>query len=456
MATAPASAEAGTSAAAFDTFRAIDLGKRKSVVIAVSGGGDSLALLVLFARYLRETGKAVKPLAVTVDHRLRPSSAEEARLVGEIAAGFGVDHRIMNWDGPKPATGVAAAAREARHRLLAQAAAEAGTDIVLTGHTRDDQAETVLMRRARGAGRGEAGIAPATLFCGECWFVRPLLRIRRKSLREFLASAGQAWVDDPTNVDPSYERARTRAALSGVEMEQLSAEAEQAAGLRTDVGLRAAALIRSHAGMPMPGLLRLDRNFVSTRDREAAIYALRILLACAGGRPQLPDQSRVAALFDRLGAVNLRTTLSRSVIDARGTGIFILRERRNLPAPSAIQSGLWDGRFRIEGSASDGVVIPAGTQGWTDAHDAEAAQAGVPLSLARAAFATLPALRANGAMQLLDRTPVRLDVVAAPVVAPWARYLPSFDAEPARAAADLLGAAPIPVPPLAREGGGHA
>jgi tRNA(Ile)-lysidine synthase len=431
-------------------FSSLDLSGRRRVAVAVSGGGDSLALLILFRRFLEATHSPVEPVAVTVDHRLRPESADEARQVAGIAAGLGIAHRTMAWDAAKPAAGLSAAAREARHLLLAQAAREAGTDIVLTGHTLDDQAETLAMRRARGQGRGEAGIAPATLFDWRCWFVRPLLATRRAALRRFLAGLGQAWIDDPSNVNMASERARTRAALDEPGILRLAAEAEAAGQRRADLGVRAAALIAAHARMPAPGLVRLDRRIAAEPDRAAAVYALRILLACTGGREHLPDEERGAALLGRMDGVNFRATLSRSVIDARRAAVFLLRERRGLPEPQPAAPGLWDGRYRLEGAGAGETVMAAGEAG---AGKVEA-PADVPQSLADAAASARPAVRLDGgACAFLDTANGHSGICAKPIVAPWARYLPLFDVAPAAAAAALLGAEPVPTAPFAGHNG---
>src|SRR5690606_34407665 len=136
------------------------------------------------------------------DHGLRAESAAEALAVAALCRRLGVRHRIARWEGEKPATGLAAAARMARYGLLSGIAAAEGATVLLTGHTADDQAETILMREARAThGPGAAGMAEATLFAGSTWIVRPLLGMSRNELRDLLIRRGETWAEDPTNID---------------------------------------------------------------------------------------------------------------------------------------------------------------------------------------------------------------------------------------------------------------
>ena len=129
-----------------------DLKALPAIVLAVSGGPDSVALMWLMARWRRALSKGPRLVAVTVDHGLRPEAAREARNVKALARALDLEHRTLRWTGDKPRSGVPAAARAARYRLLAKAARGAGARHVLTAHTRDDQAETLLMRLLRGSG----------------------------------------------------------------------------------------------------------------------------------------------------------------------------------------------------------------------------------------------------------------------------------------------------------------
>jgi tRNA(Ile)-lysidine synthase len=449
-------------------FAAFNLAGRASVVAAVSGGSDSLGLLLLLEEFLDRQPKPPQVVAVTVDHGLRPESAGEAEAVAAICDRLGVRHRIMRWTGDKPSSGLSAAAREARYRLLAAAADREGTDIVLTGHTLDDQLETVAMRRARGDGRGLAGMAPATLFCGHSWILRPLLGIRRSALRDHLKGHGLGWIDDPTNADSKYERARLRAA--GIEAAHrfdapAAPEIAAAAAGRIALGEAAADLIAAHARLVSPGLVRLDRGFVGTCSTDAAVYALRILLAVMGGVEQLPDRARVAALSGKLGDPAFRATLSRTIVEGRRAGIFLHRERRGLPEPTTLREGMiWDGRYRIGSSGAAGWVLiaPLGSENARQAQLPGIIDA--PESLARAALACEPAAlsteldagsgsseagQLRGEQATGRPIAAREGLIAKPIVAPWARFLPSFDLAPARAVAALLGADPPQAPPLA-------
>jgi tRNA(Ile)-lysidine synthase len=440
-----ASAEAETS-----FFSSIDFSN--GAIAAVSGGSDSTALLVLLKDYLERFAPTARLVAVTVDHALRPASASEAAAVKALCGRLGIVHRTMVWTGEKPGTGIPAAAREARYRLLAEAARAEGIGMVLTGHTADDQAETIMMRRERSSaddGRGLAGMAPATLYSGAVWIVRPLLGARRETLREMLRRRAVRWIDDPTNADLAYERPRVRVAISGDGFTAAIELVAKAARRRIDLGERAAGLVDSFASQPVRGLVRLDLEFAGA-EKHAAIYALRILLASVGGVPFLPDEARTAALFDRLSGGKLRATLSRVTVDVRRGGIFLHREARGLPEPApAAQSLLWDGRRRITfGDAGDGLLIAAVDPACA-AKLAEAAGDAVPKSLARAALGAEPALwRGDEYLGLIEDIAVESGLPTEPVVAPWARFLPSFDLTPARAMSHLLGAPEVPRSPL--------
>ena len=242
-------------------FSPFDIAVRGSVIAAVSGGSDSTALLLLLKGYIDQFSPGTRLVAVTIDHALRRESAGEAAAVARLSASIGVPHRILTWTGDKPSTGLAAAARETRHDLLAEAALAEKTDLVFTGHTADDQAETVLMRQARDARDGErglAGIAPATLFDGKVWFARPLLATRREALRSFLRRKQIGWIDDPTNLNQRYERPRVRKRLGEAGGETAIADAlriaSEAARKRHELGVEAAELIQLHADRPAAGL----------------------------------------------------------------------------------------------------------------------------------------------------------------------------------------------------------
>ena len=208
-------------------FAAINLSGHTRVAAAVSGGSDSTGLLVLLHEFLNKTQISSQLTAVTVDHGLRAESALEAEKVKALCARLGIQHVVKRWQGGKPASGIQSAAREARYDLIAQAAREAGASLVLTGHTEDDQLETVFMRSLRGEGPGLAGMAPATLsfndhdFGPPLWFARPLLKARRLDLRGALMKRGVKWIDDPSNDNPDFERVAVRQKLARADARML-------------------------------------------------------------------------------------------------------------------------------------------------------------------------------------------------------------------------------------------
>lgn len=433
-------------------FSELDTGE--TLVAAVSGGSDSIALLLLAADFLRRHRRSVRLVAVTVDHRLRPESAAEALCVAALCARHGVAHETVAWTGDKPRAGLAAAAREARYRLLADAARRLGASVVLAGHTLDDQAETLAMRAARGDGLGLAGMARATLYDGRVWIVRPLLDLRRPALRGWLAGRGTGWIDDPSNDNPAYERVRVRQRLDAAEIAALGARARAHGQGRAAMATQAAELIRRFADRPTPGLLRLDRGFFARRgDRQdaAAALALRALLATSGGMPRLPDPARGIALFERLraGAI-MRATLARVAIDSRRAGVFLRREARSLPSvPLGGEPVLWDGRLRAAAlpGAAGSSLGPLGDD--RARRLAAPPPRGVPPALAAAALAAEPALSCADVPLGWSRLPgdALPGVSAAAAVAPFARFLPGFDLPLAAALHDLVGAPALPAAP---------
>jgi tRNA(Ile)-lysidine synthase len=190
-----------------------------ALVLAVSGGSDSIALMWLMARWRRALKRGPRLVAVTVDHGLRPEAAREARDVKRLAKTLDLPHRTLRWTGAKPKTGLPAAARDARYRLLIHAARAHDATHVLTAHTQDDQAETLLMRMSRGSGiAGLAAMARQSTREG-VMLVRPLLHIPKARLLATLNKAKVSFADDPTNRDAGFTRPRFRAIMPALAAE---------------------------------------------------------------------------------------------------------------------------------------------------------------------------------------------------------------------------------------------
>jgi tRNA(Ile)-lysidine synthase len=229
-----------------------------ALMLAVSGGPDSVALMWLAARWRRALRRGPRLVAVTVDHGLRAESAREASEVKRLARSLELPHHTLRWTGAKPKTGLPAAARAARYRLLAKAAQQHGATHILTAHTRDDQAETLLMRMLRGSGiAGLAAMARQTPREGVV-LARPFLNVSKAQLIATLGKARVAFADDPTNRDVHFTRPRLRAL-----MPMLAAEG----GDNRNLSRLAARLARANAAVEV--LADGAERYLALRDREA-------------------------------------------------------------------------------------------------------------------------------------------------------------------------------------------
>lgn len=306
------------------------------LILAVSGGPDSTALLLLAARWRASVATGPRLIAVTVDHRLRAESAQEAVAVGRLAAKLGVAHQTVHWSEPKPETGLQAAARAARYRLLSAAAREGGAFHILTAHTLDDQAETVLMRLARGSGlTGLAGMARATPLGGPITLVRPLLDTAKARLIATLDQAGIGYVRDPSNENPRFTRARLRAliptlATEGLDAPRLAQLARRAA--RAEAVLESAAEAAFH-GVRMPTqadrVLAFDAAAFRALPAEIALRVLGRAVSAAGDEGSV-ELGKLETLLDALFAAlensappRFRRTLAGACVTLRDRELVI-------------------------------------------------------------------------------------------------------------------------------------
>ncbi|HEY5798285.1 MAG TPA: tRNA lysidine(34) synthetase TilS [Bosea sp. (in: a-proteobacteria)] len=309
------------------------------LLVAVSGGPDSVALLALLADWAREPGRPALH-AATVDHGLRAASGEEADGVAALCGRLGVPHRILRWEGPKPGTGLQERARAARYALLADEAERLGGAVLVTAHTQDDQAETLLMRMARGSGPSGLAAMRERVRKGAITLARPLLGVPKVRLVATVQARGLAFVTDPSNGDIRFERVRWRALMPGLADAGLSAErlallAQRIARLDEAAALRAKALLPELL-LPAPAgagpVLRLRFSVLSAEPEEIVLRVVALALEEVGGEiGTAPRLERLEACVETLlggarqGARAVRT-LSGCVLSLGSDGVLSLRQ----------------------------------------------------------------------------------------------------------------------------------
>ncbi len=343
------------------------------LVLALSGGGDSTALALIMARVAKASGRPFHVLIV--DHRLREGSAQEAELTARRARALGAEAHILVWDTPQPGQ---AAARAARHRLLAGACARIGASTVFLAHTANDVIETMVMRASRKeagwralAAMGESAMSPAWPEGRDLRLVRPLVRASRADLRTFLQAEGGRWVEDPSNTDPKFERVRIRAHAPAPD----SAAGHALLGLN-DAALaldgrvrRAASRLLARAAISHDwGGITLEPGAFGRAPRLVAGRAMEAAIAAVSGETALPRASVTFSLLDALLAGRAASgggaLLTASLILGRDPGASAGRAdgaggARELILPPG-KAGIFDGRFLVCAGSETLAVSAAG------------------------------------------------------------------------------------------------
>jgi len=341
------------------------------LAVAVSGGADSLALALLADRWARARSGSI--VALTVDHRLRPESATEASQVGQWLAARGIRHEILVWQGPYPIHDLQAAARTARYRLLGERCRSGGLLHLLTAHHQDDQAETLILRLGRGSGlAGLAGMAPI-VEDGHHRLVRPLLAVPAARLRATLNALDQDWIEDPSNRNPAFARARVRAqkplfAEAGLTARRLAETSRHLARARSVLEELVERVLAAGVSLHPAGFALVEPRPLAAAPDEIGLRALAAVIATVGGEEFPPRFDRLERAAEALYGGTLgggRTLGGCRILPWRGR-ILVLRELAAVapaaPLPTPGRTFLWDQRFLValaEGSDRTGLSVGA-------------------------------------------------------------------------------------------------
>ncbi|HET9935975.1 MAG TPA: tRNA lysidine(34) synthetase TilS [Methyloceanibacter sp.] len=369
--------------------------------LAVSGGPDSLALMLLAARWRDAREDGPKLSVLTVDHGLRSGARAEAEQVGRLASALGLPHKILTWEKnePPPAS-LQAKARTARYDLMAAYCHAHGIPALVTAHTQDDQAETFLMRLKRGSGLDGLAAIPERGAWAGISVLRPLLDAPKARLIATLDAAGLSYVTDPSNADPRFERARMRARASALEAfglspEALALSARRLRRAREALDGAACDFLVRHGAMSAAGYATIDREALAAAPQEIALRALAQVIAAVGGGEAPVQLAKLEALLAALEAnPDKAHTLGRCRLQPVSGRLGFFREVRSGGLPVAKlrpgERALWDNRFAIELGADEPeslTVKALGDEGFQALRERSDAVSALP----RLAGRTLPA-----------------------------------------------------------------
>ena len=375
-----------------------------SALLAVSGGPDSMALMHLARRWLDIAGRNSATIAVaTIDHGLRAESKEEASFVADHARPLGFAHTTIEWTAEKPKSGIQAAARQARYDLLVSTARSCRSACIVTAHTEDDQAETLLMRLRRGSGvDGLAAMAPVSERSGVA-IVRPLLGFSKARLTAYLRASSVPFLRDPSNENVAFERVRLRHAAkalasTGITRSALAMSAARLGRSRETLARITDDFLDRHFQVTPLAQGKIDREMFGALPDDIALRALARILALVGGTQDPPRLTRLEHLLANLKLRRNRITLGGCMmIAASGTLNFYrepgrLRVKPMLFEPGAIS--VWDGRFLLAFASigdSSMTVRQLGADGWLSLKKTMK-EKGLLLEANRLAALTTPAL----------------------------------------------------------------
>lgn len=374
------------------------------LAVALSGGGDSVALTLMASSWAKAHSRRL--LILTVDHGLNPASAQWTQSCQALAGRIGADFQALTWTGPKPQAGLPAAARLARHRLLANAARDGGASVILMGHTASDTVEAAAMRRAGSTTPDPQVWAPSPVWPEgrRVQILRPMLGLSREDLRIWLETQGDHWIEDPGNTDQRFARSRARLTASLGE--------GLAPSLRTAIPLDLARAVVEDHGLVMP------RKDLRQAELPVARALVGIAAVCAGGGARLPRGDSLDRLISALRSHGqVKMTLSGCSVLADDKLVRWVRpggEIRRSKSPdlhlSSGQTGVWDGRYEVLATSETQVSAIAWHRSeLTPSRRAELAKApaqardGLPYVSGQARVQSLVLPRFQAAVGLTDR-----------------------------------------------------